>query len=150
MKNLHFQIVTPERILIDEEILSVTVPTVQGEITVLPQHIPMIALLRAGTLHVKKESGEELLAVSTGVIEIDGANVVILADTAERADELEEERIEKAREEARLLMEKRRGDVEGYAEAAAMLEREMARMKVIERYRRRKRGVSPQSLPHDA
>ena len=65
-----------------------------------------------------------------------GKRVVVLADTAERADELEEEKIQKAREEAKHLMEQRRGDSEGFAEASAMLEREIARLKVAKRRRR--------------
>src|SRR3989338_5529731 len=134
--NLQFKIVTPERIVFEDTVDAVILPTTEGEITVLPHHIPLVTLLRAGVLRIKKGNDETPLAVSSGVIEVDGKRVVVLADTAERADELEEEKIQKAREEAKHLMEQRRGDSEGFAEASAMLEREIARLKVAKRRRR--------------
>lgn len=137
MKQLQFKIVTPERVVFEDTVDSVSLPTVEGEITVLPHHVPLVALLQAGVLRIKKGSEETPLAVSSGVIEVDGKRVVVLADTAERADELEEEKIEKAREAAKKLMEEKRGDAEGFAEATAALERELARLKIVKRYRRR-------------
>lgn len=137
--NLQFKIVTPERVVFEDKVDSVSMPTAEGEITVLPNHIPLVSLLRAGVLKIKKAGEEIPLAVSGGIIEVDGKRVVVLADTAERADELEEEKIEAAREAARALMESKRGDAEGFAEATAILERELARLKVA-RKRRRSHG----------
>lgn len=142
MKYLQFKIVTPERIVFEDTVDAVILPTVDGEITVLPHHIPLVSLLQAGILRIKKGAEETPLAVSSGVIEVDGKRVVVLADTAERADELEEEKIEKAREAAQKLMAEKRGDTEGFAEASAALERELARLKVARRYRRPKGGGS--------
>lgn len=143
MKTLNFKIVTPERVVFEDIVDEVILPTTEGEITVLPHHIPLVALLQAGVLRIKKGNEETPLAVSSGVIEIDGKRVVVLADTAERVDELEEEKIERAREEARKLMESKRGDEEGFAEATAALERELARLKVARRYRKSKSGPNP-------
>lgn len=134
---LQFKIVTPERVVFEDTVDEVILPTVEGEIAVLPNHIPLVSLLQAGILRIKKGTEETPLAVSSGVIEVDGRRVVVLADTAERADELEEEKIEKARSEAKKLMEEKRGDAEGFAEATAVLEREIARLKVVKRYRRK-------------
>lgn len=134
-KQLQFKIVTPERVVFEDSVDEVILPTVEGEITVLPNHIPLVSLLKAGVLRVKKGSEETPLAVSSGVIEVDGKRVVVLADTAERADELEEEKIEKARQAAKQLMEAKRGDEKAFAEAAASLERELARIKVVKRYK---------------
>lgn len=142
MKQLQFKIVTPERVVFEDAVDEVIIPTTEGEIAVLPDHLPLVALLKAGVLRIKKGGEETPLAVSSGVIEIDGKRVVVLADTAERADELEEEKIEKAREEAQKLMEEKRHDVEGFTEAAAGLERELARLKVFKRYKKPK-GPSP-------
>lgn len=136
MKSLQFKIVTPERVVFEDSVDEVILPTVEGEIAVLPDHIPLVALLKAGVLRIKKGNEETPLAVSSGVIEVDGKSVIVLADTAERADELEEEKIEKARKEAQNLMQEKRLDVEGFAEASAALERELARLKVARRYRR--------------
>ena len=137
-KNLQFKIVTPERVVFEDSVDEVILPTVEGEIAVLPNHIPLVSLLQAGILRIKKGGEEIPLAVSGGVIEIDGKRVVVLADTAERADELEEEKIEKARSAAQKLMEEKRGDAEGFAEATALLERELARLKVVKRYRKKR------------
>lgn len=140
MSSLAFKIVTPERVVFEDTVDAIILPTAEGEITVLQHHIPLVSLLRAGVLRIKKGSEETPLAVSSGVIEVDGQQVIVLADTAERADELEEEKIEKARQEAEKLMHEKRLDTEGFAEATAALEREIARLKVIKQYRRSKGG----------
>ena len=138
--NLKFKIVTPERVVFEDTVDAVVLPTVEGEITVLPHHIPLVSLLKAGEIRIKKGSEEIPLAVSSGVIEVDGEKVVVLADTAERADELEEAKIEEAREAAQKLMSEKRNDAEGFAEATALLERELARLKVVKRRRRGSTG----------
>ncbi|MEK7523880.1 MAG: ATP synthase F1 subunit epsilon [Patescibacteria group bacterium] len=144
MAHIQFKIVTPERIVFEDTVDAIILPTIEGEITVLPHHIPLVSLLKAGVLRIQKGKEETPLAVSSGVIEVDGERVVVLADTAERADDLDEAKIEKAREEARQLMEsKRRGDREGFAEASALLERELARLKVVKRYRHGRAGPKP-------
>lgn len=138
MKHLQFKIVTPERVVFEDTVNEVILPTVEGEIAVLPDHIPLVTLLKAGVLRIKKGEEETPLAVSGGVIEVDGKRVIVLADTAERADELEEEKIEKARQAAQKLMEEKRHDTEGFADASAALERELARLKVVRRRRHSK------------
>lgn len=141
---LQFKIVTPERVVFEDSAVDgVILPTEEGEITVLPHHIPLVSLLRAGVLRIKKGDEEISLAVSTGIIQVDGKQITVLADTAERADELEEEKIEKARETAKQLMTEKRADAETYAEAAAGLERELARLKVAKLKRHRGRGPNP-------
>lgn len=143
MAHIQFKIVTPERVVFEDTVDAIILPTVEGEITILPHHIPIVSLLKAGVLRIQKGKEETPLAVSSGVIEVDGERVVVLADTAERADDLDETKIEKAREEARQLMESKRGDREGFAEASALLERELARLKVVKRYRHGRGGPKP-------
>ncbi|TAL51276.1 ATP synthase F1 subunit epsilon [Patescibacteria group bacterium] len=132
MKKLHLSIVTPERIVYEDEVDSVSVMTDMGEVTVLPDHIPLVANLRAGELTLRKDGAVEYLVASTGFLEVrPGNKLVVLADTAERAEELELEKIEEARERARqLLEEKRHVDDVAFADAAAILERELARHRV--------------------
>lgn len=142
MAQIQFKIVTPERVVFEDTVDEVILPTTEGEIAVLPHHLPLVTLLQAGVLRIKKGSEETPLAVSSGVIEVDGKRVVVLADSAERVDELEEEKIEKAREEAKKLMTEKRSDTEGFTEATAALERELARLKVVRKYRR-SRGSKP-------
>lgn len=135
---ISLKIVTPERVVYEDQVDSVTAMTQTGEITVLPNHVPIVANLRSGEMRLRKGTEEILLAASTGFLEVRGGNeVVILADTAERVEELELEKIEAARERARqLLTEKRHADDVGFADAAAALERELARYKVALKRRR--------------
>ena len=116
---------------------SVSLPTPDGEITVLPHHIPMISIVVPGSILVREGTSERLFAVSRGVIEIDGQNLRVLADSAERADELQEEAIAQAKQRAEQLLKDRREDAEGFAEATALLERELARLHTIRRHRSR-------------
>lgn len=141
---LQFKIVTPERIVFEDAVDAVSFPTIEGEITVLPHHIPLVTLLASGVLRIKKGKEEIPLAVSGGVVEVTGKHIVVLADTAERADELEEEKIEKAKKAAEKLMQEKRFDAEGFAEATAALERELARLKTIKRHKR-SHGPMPHS-----
>ena len=136
MPHIQFKIVTPERVVFEDTVDAVSLPTTEGEITVLPHHIPLVTLLAAGIVRIKKGDSETPLAVSSGVIEVSGKQLVVLADTADRADELEEEKIEHAREAAQKLMQEKKGDTEGFAEASALLERELARLKLVKRGRR--------------
>jgi F-type H+-transporting ATPase subunit epsilon len=132
MIQLHYTVVTPERMVFEGDADSISVMTSMGEITVLPHHVPLLALMKAGEMRVRKGSEVELLATSTGMFEVrqDGS-VVVLADTAERVDELELDAIEEAkkRAEAALAEARNKNDV-GYADAAAHLERELARYRV--------------------
>ncbi|MFA4845684.1 MAG: ATP synthase F1 subunit epsilon [Patescibacteria group bacterium] len=137
---IHLSIVTPERIVFEDEVDSVSAMTQMGEVTILPGHVPLVANLQAGELRLKKNGEESFLVASTGFLQVQSHNkVVVLADTAERVEELELEKIEEARERARrLLTEKRHGDDVAFANAAAMLERELARHRVASKRKKYK------------
>lgn len=140
MASLTIELTTPERVVFKEPADSLTVPTQDGEITVLPGHRPLVANLLPGMMTVRAKDEESYLAVSGGFIEVQpGGRILILADTAERAEELDLEKVEAARELARtLLTEKRNINEVAAAGAAAALERELARFKVARKYRSRK------------
>ena len=133
MSSLTLKVVTPERLVFEDKVDSVTAMTQMGEITVLKDHAPLVANLKAGDLQVKKGEEEYFLVASTGFIEISPENTVtILADTAERVEELELEKIDQARERAKAALEEKRGvDEVAFAHASAMLERGMARHKAV-------------------
>jgi len=140
MKNAPFKIVTPEGVIYDDNILKVTVPTNAGEITILPDHAPIVSVLKAGELTITKEDSAEKveLAVSTGILEIrPSGEIYILADTAERAEHIDLERAETARKRAEELLKKHK-DVEDVQFAAIMakIEKELARISVAKRYRK--------------
>src|SRR3989338_11558807 len=135
---ISFEITTPEKTVYKEEVDQVTVPTSTGEITILPTHTPLMSQLMAGELVVKR--GDEIthMAVSGGFLEVRKNNeVVVLADSAEKAEEIDTKRAEEARERARQLMNGKRKDEQSFADAAAQLEKSMARLKVAKRARNR-------------
>ncbi|MFA5945423.1 MAG: ATP synthase F1 subunit epsilon [Patescibacteria group bacterium] len=129
---LKYKLITPDRIVSEGETSSLTVMTESGEITILPGHIPLATLLRAGEMRVGSGAKEELLAVSGGMLEVKPGNeIVILAETAEHSHELELAAIEEAKKRAEdALKEARNRNDVGYADAAAHLERELARYRV--------------------
>ncbi|MBU0646134.1 ATP synthase F1 subunit epsilon [Patescibacteria group bacterium] len=136
MNKISLKIVTPEKVVFEDAgVDSVSTMTQSGEVTILPGHIPMVSNLQPGEARYKKDGEEFLLAHSTGFLEVRGGNqVVILADTAERVEELELEKIEAAKEQARrILTEKRNIDEVAFADASAMMERELARERVAKK-----------------
>ena len=137
---IHFELVTPERVLYREEVDEVTLPTSEGEITILQNHIPLVASLVAGVASIKKNDATEDIAVSGGFIEVQKGNTVrVLADTAERGHELDLSVIEQAKQRAENVMKETvRTDDAAYAAAAAALERELARYKIA----RKRRGAA--------
>ncbi|PIP73632.1 MAG: ATP synthase F1 subunit epsilon [Candidatus Lloydbacteria bacterium CG22_combo_CG10-13_8_21_14_all_47_15] len=137
MKLFTFKVLTPERIVLEDDIESATFPTADGEITVLADHIPYIAPLMAGEMLVKKSDGSEAaFAIAGGFVEFSNNVLSVLADTVERAEEIDIVRAEQARKRAEELMrERERMDEEEFARTAAVLERELARVKVAKKYR---------------
>lgn len=139
-KTIKLEIVTPERVVLRQEALQVTVPTTSGEITILPDHIPLISILRPGVLELKRvDNLVEVMSVSGGFIEVLKDKIVVLADSAERAEELDEERIKEAKTRAEELKKsaKAADDIE-FADISARLEKELARMHAVNRWRRLK------------
>lgn len=136
-KRIKFEIATPERVVLKEEILQVTVPTQEGEITVLPKHSPLVSVLKPGVLELKKLDGEiEIISVSGGFVEVLLNKVIILADTAERAEEIDIERAEEARKRAEeSLKDMRSVDASQFAQLAAQIEKELARVRSAKKWR---------------
>lgn len=133
------KIVTPQGISYEQEIDQVSVPTQNGEITVLPKHIPLISALKPGEIRIMTGGHEVSLAVSAGVLEVrPHGNIYILADTAERAEHIDLERAEASRKRAEELLAERQTleDVE-FAFLEAKLEKELARIRVRKKYRPR-------------
>ncbi|MFP4514766.1 MAG: ATP synthase F1 subunit epsilon [Parcubacteria group bacterium] len=136
-KTINFEIVTPERTLLKTKILQVTVPTQEGDITVLPEHTPLVSNLKTGVLEITKEDGSlEIMSVAGGFLEVLLDKIVVLADNADRAQELDEKETEKARKKAEETLKNLRDeDKEMFAEISAQLERELAKTRSIKRWR---------------
>ncbi len=137
MKLLDFELTTPERTVLRTKVRQVSVPTTEGEITVLSDHLPIVAPILAGEMRVVSEDGiESLIAVSGGFVTVHpGSRLEILADTAERAEELDLKAIEEAHARAEAVLKEKIDDEERQAEATASLARELARLKVVRKHR---------------
>lgn len=136
---LKFEITTPERIVFSDTVDEVILPTPLGEIGVLPHHIPLVSLLSAGEIRIKKGSEIKFIAVSGGFIQVTADKLVVLADTAEHAEEIDEQRAEEARQRAQKLLTEKRTDSEEFATLSAKMEKELARLRVVKRKRREPR-----------
>jgi F-type H+-transporting ATPase subunit epsilon len=136
-KTIQFEIVTPERQVLKEEVTQVTLPTREGEITVLPGHVPLVAILDSGVIEIVKKNGHhDILSLSGGFIEVLKRKVVILADVAERAEEIDVEKAREAREQAREdIKQIRHFDKERFATINAKIAKELARTKAAKRWR---------------
>lgn len=134
-KQIELKIITPEKVLYQEMVDSVSFQTMDGEITVLPNHLPIISAIKPGELRIKKEKEVEYFSVTRGVAEVDGKSIIILTDAAEKAEEIDMQRAEQARERAKELMSQKAVDEEGYADAVAHLERAISRAKIAKRRR---------------
>ena len=107
-----------------------------GEITILPNHIPIVANLVAGEIRYKKNGQENFFAVSGGFIEIkEDGEIVVLADTAEFGEEIDVDRAEQAKEKAQKLMSEAYKDEKVFADVAASLEKHLARLRVARKHR---------------
>jgi F-type H+-transporting ATPase subunit epsilon len=135
MAKLHVELVTAEGRLLSQEADFVVAPGVAGELGVLPNHIPLLTPLRTGEVLVRNDGEEEFIFVAGGFLEVLPDKVVILADAAEHAHEIDEGRAAEARKAAEQAL----AEDAGNAEAAAALERAMFRLRVAE-VRRHRRG----------
>jgi len=144
MKQLKLKIITPERLILEEMVDQVSLPTALGEITVLPEHIPLITSLTSGDI-VALVNGEHVpMAVVGGFVEVKQdenkiTNVAILADFAEHIGELTEDKVEKAKARAEELKKQIvNKEVVDYEHFATELERSLTRVRIADKWRTKK------------
>lgn len=128
---LHVEVVTAERDLYNGEADIVDVPGSDGQLGILPEHAPLLALLGAGPLQIKRNGEVDVLFISGGFLEVSHDRVVILADTAENADEIDEARAEEARRKAQAALQEAQSRAQR-AEIEAALTRALFRLKAVE------------------
>lgn len=143
MPQFSFEIVTPEGLKFQAEVYEAIIPTPQGYIAVLPHHVPLISLVATGVIsirHRKDDADEHLehLATTGGFVEISRHRIRVLADSAERADDIDELKAQEAIAHARHLRQQTR-DAIALADATALIEQNTARLKVAELKRRSRR-----------
>jgi len=141
MATTRLDIVTAERVVFSDDVDVVVAPGVEGQLGILPHHAPLMTMLLPGELRVRKGGEEFSLAISGGFLEVRPDRIIVLADAAERAEEIDIARAEEAKRRAEELLRQRPPEVDE-ARAEAALRRSIARLKVVER-RKRKPGVPP-------
>lgn len=138
-KTFHLKIVTPEGVAYEDDVYQITVQTTSGEITILPEHIHLISIVKAGEMRIKDAEGMHPYALTGGILEVrkKGYSVIILADTAERAEEIDVERAIAARERAEELLAQAdiAADID-FARFNAIINKEMNRIKIGTKYRK--------------
>jgi F-type H+-transporting ATPase subunit epsilon len=132
---LQVEIVTAERRVLDETADMVIAPGSEGVLGILPRHAPMIALLKAGELRLKRGGEEHAIALAGGVMQVQATRVTVLADAAERAEEIDEARAREAVERARQRMAETKDRTDQVVLQAA-IERAHVRLRVVQRRRR--------------
>ena len=125
---IRLELVTPERLVLSEDVDEVVLPGYEGEFGVLPGHTQFLAILNIGVLWYRKEGAVKKIALGGGFAEVTHDRVVVLADTAERADEIDLERAQRARDRAEARLKELTMDDETYAKAQAALKRALVRM----------------------
>lgn len=131
------EIITPEKIVLKEEVEEIIVPTQMGEIAILPNHVPLIAQIAPGELIFKKGGKPYLLAVTEGFLEVKKNQVSILANFAIRAEDIEVAKVEEAKKRAEQL-EKEKATDKDFRIAEAELVKSILQLKVATKYRRRR------------
>jgi F-type H+-transporting ATPase subunit epsilon len=138
------EIVTQERTVFSDDVDSVNLPGIEGRVGILPNHTPLLTVLDFGEIYVKKNGEEQFFAVGGGFAEIQPTKVIVLADSAERADEIDVDRAQEARDRAHKLMEEGvPEDPARYDQIEASLRRAQIRID-ISRKRSRRRQAIPQ------
>ncbi len=130
---LTVELITPERSLITEtEVDQLVAPSVDGEVTILPRHAPLLTILDPGIVLVRRDGSDEVLAVSGGFLQVQENRVTILADASERSDEVDRERAERARAAAEQQISEA-PDFDSMLEARIRLMRALSRLRAAER-----------------
>ena len=137
---IKLDVVTAERLVLTDQVDMVIAPGSEGELGILPHHTPLMTMLKPGELRLKKGNEEISLAVTGGFLEVRPDHVIVLADAAERAEEIDAARAEAAKKRAQERLTQARPAIDK-TRAEAALRRALARLDVVEKRKRRKGQV---------
>jgi F-type H+-transporting ATPase subunit epsilon len=126
---IQLEVVTPEKVALREAVDEVTVPGLEGELGILPDHTPLISSLKTGVLSYRQGSDRRQLHVSGGFVEIQADRVSVLSDVAEKPEEIDLERAQRARERAEKRLASR-GDDTDFDRAELKLQRALIRIQL--------------------
>ena len=133
---LQLEIVTPERLAYSDEVDAVTLPGIEGELGVLPHHAPLVSTLGLGELRIRKGGAEESFAIAGGFLQVLPDRVVVLAETADMASEIDLEKAQEARREAEKALESGYHEGVDLSTARAALQQALLRERVAQRRHR--------------
>jgi F-type H+-transporting ATPase subunit epsilon len=133
---IQLEIVTPERRAYADEVDMVLVPGIEGELGILPHHTPLVSLLGVGELKIRKGGDEESFAIVGGFLQVGPDKVVVMAETADMASEIDLEKAREARREAERALEAGFHEGADLAAARAQLQQALLRIQVAERRHR--------------
>lgn len=143
MATMRLEIATAERVVYSEDVEILVAPGMDGQLGILPNHAPLLTALQPGEIRVVREGEESYMAVSGGFLEVMANRVTILADTAERAEEIDIERAEEAMQRAQERIETSVSDMD-LQRALASIRRSQARLLAARRRRpRRNMAAAP-------
>lgn len=151
MAKIQLQLVTPERSVLTEEVDSLICPTSQGQITILPGHVPLISNLVSGELIARVEGEEEHnIHVAGGFVQVQdkGQEIIILADAAEHFYEIDIVRAEEAKLEAEKTLQEEHLSKEEYALAASVLQKSLSRINIARKHAHRRTGINHEGVFH--
>ena len=133
---LQLEIVTPERLAYSDTVDAVQLPGIEGEMGVLPHHAPLLATLGVGELRIRKDGEEEAFAIVGGFVQVRPDKVVVMAETADMASEIDLEKAQEARREAERALESGYQEGADLAAARAALQQALLRIRLAERRHR--------------
>ncbi|MDE5833025.1 MAG: F0F1 ATP synthase subunit epsilon [Desulfovibrio sp.] len=129
MATFQLQVVTPDKTVVNEEVETAICPGLMGEFGVMPNHAPMIAALKIGKLVYRIDGKDRILFISGGFVDIRKNKCAILAESAETAEQIDQDRAEAARKRAQERLEKQNGDID-QARAQIALQKAMMRLHI--------------------
>lgn len=138
MSQLHLKIVTPEKLIFEDEVNEVILPSSEGQLGILPHHANLMARLLPGELRIKKSGKEEIVAVGDGFLQMVDNNLTVMTDLATHAEDIDERAVEEAVASAKKRAEaalEQKLSAEEYAETLAVIEKSLAQLKIKRRHR---------------
>ncbi len=149
MAKLHFQIVTPERTVVSAEADSITCPTGEGFITILPGHVPLVGNLNSGEMIVRNGGQDDIYHIAGGCVQIKPENdIVFLADQSEHVSEIDLERAEQAKLDAETALREQTLSDEEYAMTSALLQRNLTRIHIVRKHSHRRTRITSEGVFH--
>lgn len=134
MAQLHLKIVTPERLILEEDVDQVNVTTLEGQVGVLPNHTALMAKIIPGELRIKRGSKEDVMASGSGFLQMENNTLTIMTDLALDEKDIDEKAVEAAKRRAEDALDQKLSDEE-YATTVAILEKSIAQLRIKRRHR---------------